>query len=46
MPVQISVYKPNHYSPHHKILYKLHGGISAQTHQLPLEDHKQNLAEK
>ena len=30
-PVQIRVYKPNHYSPHYKILYKPQGENSAQT---------------
>ena len=34
-PDQIRVYKPNHYSAHHKLRYKLHEEISAQPHQLP-----------
>ena len=29
--VQIKVYKPNHYSPHYKMLYKSHGENLTQT---------------
>ena len=36
--VQIRVYKPYHYSPHHKILYKPHVENSTQPHPLSSEN--------
>ena len=45
MSFQIRVYRSNHHSPYHKLLYNPQGEISAQTHQLPSKISRKNLAE-